>query len=97
MISVGVGQLKASLSAYLARVKAGEVFVGTENGRPIAQVVPAPSGGTEAEAVLERMERSGLLTRGAGGIAETLARMPRSVDATGASLAALLAQRAGER
>ncbi|HEY3118351.1 MAG TPA: type II toxin-antitoxin system prevent-host-death family antitoxin [Chloroflexota bacterium] len=40
MESVNVARLKASLSAYLARVKTGEEVVVTERGRPIARLSP---------------------------------------------------------
>lgn len=33
-------QLKASLSRYLGRVKAGETIVVTDRGRPVARIVP---------------------------------------------------------
>src|SRR4051795_1004989 len=36
---VGVRELRDHLSAYLERVKAGEVFTVTEHGRPIATLV----------------------------------------------------------
>ena len=97
MVSVGVARLKASLSAYLARVKAGEVIVVTEHGRPIARLVPAPSLGSDADTHLAQMERSGLLKRGRGGIAAVVAGLPRSEDPQGASLGALLAERMGDR
>ena len=38
-ITVGVRELRDHLSAYLERVKAGEVFTVTEHGRPIARLV----------------------------------------------------------
>ena len=38
-ITVGVRDLRDHLSAYLERVKAGEVFTVTEHGRPIAKLV----------------------------------------------------------
>jgi prevent-host-death family protein len=38
-VSVGVRELRDHLSAYLERVKAGEVFTVTEHGRPIAKLV----------------------------------------------------------
>jgi len=38
-ITVGVRELRDHLSAYLERVKAGEVFTVTEHGRPIAKLV----------------------------------------------------------
>ena len=37
---VGVRDLKASLSAYLRRVSAGESVVVTDHGRPVARLVP---------------------------------------------------------
>jgi prevent-host-death family protein len=40
MESVGVRDLKASLSAYLRRVKAGETILVTERGQPVARIVP---------------------------------------------------------
>ena len=36
-----VSELKAGLSAYLARVKRGEEIVVTERGEPIARIVPS--------------------------------------------------------
>ncbi len=35
-----VSELKASLSKYLARVKAGEEVIVTERGKPVAKLVP---------------------------------------------------------
>ena len=37
---VGVRELKASLSAYLRRVSAGDSVVVTDHGRPVARLVP---------------------------------------------------------
>jgi len=37
---VGVRDLKASLSAYLRRVSAGESVVVTDHGRPVARLIP---------------------------------------------------------
>ena len=37
--AVGVRDLRDHLSAYLDRVKAGEIFTVTEHGRPIAKLV----------------------------------------------------------
>lgn len=37
---VGIRDLRDHLSAYLERVKAGEVITVTEHGRPIARLVP---------------------------------------------------------
>ena len=38
--SVGVRELKASLSSYLRRVSEGESVVVTDHGRPVARLVP---------------------------------------------------------
>jgi prevent-host-death family protein len=44
MESAGVAQLKARLSEYLSRVKAGEEVLVTDRGRPIARLVPVGAG-----------------------------------------------------
>ncbi len=40
MKHAAVAKLKATLSEYLARVKAGEEVIVTERGKPIARIVP---------------------------------------------------------
>ena len=40
MISVGVKELKANLSGYLAEVRRGEEIVVTDRGNEIAMVIP---------------------------------------------------------
>lgn len=97
MIAVGVAKLKASLSAYLAKVKAGQEIVVTEHGRPIARLVPVVLVDVDGAAHLAHLERSGLLTRGSGGIAEAVASLLRMDDPDGAWLAALLAEREENR
>ncbi len=37
---VGVNELKSNLSEYLRRVKQGEAFLITKNGKPIARLEP---------------------------------------------------------
>ena len=44
MSQVGVRALKQNASAVVARAAAGEVVVITDRGRPVAQLVPLPSG-----------------------------------------------------
>lgn len=41
-ISVGVRELKAQLSVYLQKVKAGETIIITEHGKPIGRLTPLP-------------------------------------------------------
>src|SRR5690349_6407206 len=60
MRTVGVAELKASLSETLARVKGGEEIVVTEHGRPIAKIAPLSSA-TPIGAATGEMVRSGLL------------------------------------
>jgi len=43
MKSATVSKLKATLSEYLARVKAGEEVLVTERGIPIAKIIPLAS------------------------------------------------------
>ena len=93
MTTVGVAKLKASLSAYLARVKAGQEVVVTEHGRPIARLVPIDDASNDAHTHLRELERAGLLRRGTGGIREALAQLRRPDDPAGLSLRALLTER----
>lgn len=60
MTTVGVAQLKARLSEYLARVRAGDEIVVTDHGRPVARIVPA--GGSDDS--LADLERQGLVRVG---------------------------------
>ncbi len=57
-IRVGIRELKANLSAYLRRVKAGESLIITERGRPVGRIVPV----REAEALEARIQA--LIERG---------------------------------
>ncbi len=49
MATVGIRELKAHLSAYLAKVKAGEVVVITERGKPIGRLSPEPGSETNPD------------------------------------------------
>jgi len=60
METAGVAELKAKLSDYLKRVKAGEEVIVTERGKAIARMVPfTRSGPTPAE--YEEMIRTGII------------------------------------
>ena len=66
---VGVAALKARLSAYLARVQAGEEIVVADRGRPVARLVPlSGTGDGEEKDRLRDLERRGLVRVGSGGI-----------------------------
>lgn len=93
MTTIGVAKLKATLSAVLERVGAGETVLVTDHGRPVARIVPVTPASEEVGARLAAMERAGLVTVGAGRIPNDYWRMVLPTDAMGKSLAAVLADR----
>lgn len=89
--AAGVAELKAKLSEYLARVKAGEEVVVTERGRPVARLVPVRAGG-ERERLIA-MERTGEVRIGSGEIPGDFWEMPRPMDAGGRVRSAVAEER----
>ncbi len=79
MKRTGVAELKARLSHYLSRVKAGEEIVVTERDVPVARILPI---GDRAEAGprLRDLERRGLLRLGSGRLPRGFWRLPRGRD-----------------
>lgn len=57
MIQVGISELRAKLSYYMRRVKAGERVTVTGRGKDIAVIVPAEQ--TDEEKALWNMVREG--------------------------------------
>jgi prevent-host-death family protein len=55
---VGIRQLKARLSEYLRRVKAGETVLITDRGQPVGRIVPTAE---SLEDRLQRMVQAGLI------------------------------------
>lgn len=55
--TVGIAELKAKLSEYLAMVKGGEEILITERGKPIAKMVQAEP----MDGELERLVRKGIV------------------------------------
>lgn len=92
---IGVRELRRDASRWLARVRAGETFVVTDRGRPVAQLAPlGPASGYDA------LLAAGGITPGAGGsIDEVLDRIDADLPPDrGPSVAAALADlRADER
>lgn len=90
-----VSELKASLSQYLARVKAGDEVVVTERGTPIAKLVPIPPGDEDDPgwARLRQMAAQGLVTLGTGKIPDEFWELPRPEDPAGLVLKGLLEDR----
>jgi prevent-host-death family protein len=63
--TVGVAELRQNLSVYLRRVSKGERLVVTDRNRPVAELGPAPSTGSDvdrliAEGKVSPPRRSGL-------------------------------------
>ncbi len=95
MESAGVAQLKARLSEYLSRVKAGEEVLVTDRGRPVARLVPVghvPDDEVEL-ARLRELEREGLVRLGSGGLPEGFFEKERPADPEGLLREAVLEER----
>ena len=81
--TAAVAELKAQLSRFLRRVKAGDEVLVTERGVPVARIVPVERG-TEAVEALRDLERQGLVRLGSGRLPAGLlrGRRPRDPDAS---------------
>jgi len=55
MEQIGIRALKQNASAVVARAAAGEALVITDNGRPVAQIMPLPTDRLDA------LDQAGLL------------------------------------
>lgn len=55
-MDVGIRDLRAGLSRYVARVKEGEEITVTEHGKPVARLVPL-----EGERKIDRLIREGVV------------------------------------
>ena len=92
MRTVTVSKLKASLSAYLRHVKAGEEVLVTERGRPIAKLTSAIGSGPLPDHLIE-MEKQGLIKRGAHQLSKKFWDLPRPSDPQGEVQKTLLQER----
>jgi prevent-host-death family protein len=97
MKSATVSKLKATLSEYLAKVKAGEEVMITERGKPIAKIVPLPKNGSSISPHLQELARAGLVRLGSGKLPPAFWKLPRPKDPKGEVLRALLEERAEGR
>lgn len=96
MESAGIAELKAKLSEYLSRVKAGEEVLVTDRGRPVARLVPVGAEGIpdEAESArLRAMEREGLIQLGSGRLPEGFFEKERPADPGGLLREAVIEER----
>ncbi|MGI8517923.1 MAG: type II toxin-antitoxin system Phd/YefM family antitoxin [Acidimicrobiia bacterium] len=95
MESVGVRELRRYASRWLARVRAGETFVVTDRGRPVARLSPI-----EEQAGYERLIAEGRIAPGSGrSLKEVLVELDRDIppDQGPSVVEALLNLRSGER
>jgi prevent-host-death family protein len=90
--SVNVSELKACLSAYLKRVKAGEEVIITERGRAIARVVPLAQPGPTPARYAE-MVKAGIIRPGQHDLPDDILDAPLPDDPGDSVLKALLEER----
>lgn len=94
MIQVGIAELKARLSEYLARVQAGEEIVVADRGRPVARLVsPVPYTASEEDLRLLDLQRRGLMRMGSGVLPDDFWDLERPEDTEATVRAALEAER----
>jgi prevent-host-death family protein len=97
MKCAAVSKLKATLSKYLAKVKAGEEIIVMERGKPIAKLIPLPQGEATDSAHLIDLARAGLVRLGSGQLPAGFWKMPRPKDRQGTGIQTLLSERAEGR
>ncbi|HYN04596.1 MAG TPA: type II toxin-antitoxin system prevent-host-death family antitoxin [Vicinamibacteria bacterium] len=92
-MKAGVAELKAGLSRYLERVKAGHEVLVTDRGEPVAKLVPIAAEARRGSR-RDRLVRQGLLLPGRGRVRASLLKPPAGNAARGrAVLDALLEER----
>jgi prevent-host-death family protein len=96
MKTAAVSELKARLSKYLDRVKAGEEILITDRGNPVARLTPIVRAKTSRQTI-GIMEKRGLIKLGSGKLPKNFWSMPRPADPEGMVLKALLEEREGGR
>jgi len=72
-----IAELKNNLSRYLEHVRGGGAVLVLDRDQPVAQIVPLKATGRasgDRKARLVRLERRGLIRRGAGGLPEWLGK-----------------------
>lgn len=102
MIRATISEVKAGMSAYLRRVKAGESVLITERKTPVARLVPVAqvagsrqdADGTDESARLLRLEQAGVVVRRGNG--SPLDALATPLPASASLMSALLGDRAEE-
>ena len=90
---VAIGTLKAKLSEYLSRAKAGEAVVVTDRGTPVARLGPL-EGETALEGREAELARAGLIRPPTGTLDPSSLIADRPRDPEGRSLETVLEERA---
>lgn len=94
MMKAGVAQLKAKLSEYLDKVKAGEEVLVLRRGKPVAKIVPIEKGGKEAhEEHIRELLRTGQMKEGKGELPPDFWTRPRPKDPEGLAVKYLIEER----
>ena len=97
MKTATISRLKASLSEYLAAVRAGEELIVTDRGKPVAKIVPLQRGDVDIPGHLLALERAGGVRIGSGRLPEGFLDACRPKDEQGRALKALLEEREESR
>ncbi len=97
MKSAAISRLKASLSEYLDRVKAGEDVIVTERGKPIARITSMSTGAAALPLHLRELERAGLVKLGSGRLPKDFWSASRPDDSKGAAISYLSEERESGR
>ena len=90
MKTAAVSELKARLSQYLNRVKAGQEVLITDRGNPVARLVPISR--VRRDTMVD-MERRGLIKIGSGKLPKDFWLIPKPKDPGGSVLRALIEER----
>jgi prevent-host-death family protein len=91
-----VSESSARLSKYLDRVRAGEEFVITRRGTPVARLAPISRKKTRRNGMAS-LESRGVIRLGSGKLPKDFWTIPKPEDPGGSVLEALLEDRKGGR
>jgi prevent-host-death family protein len=95
MKRAAVSTIKATFSACLAKVKAGEELLVVERGKPVAKLIPVQKGEDDKTmtAQLSELARAGLIRMGTGKLPAGFWKLARPKDRRSRALQALLDER----
>lgn len=92
MTTVNIADLKNNLSAYLARVRAGEELLVKDRSRPVAKLVPF-SAGDDPEGEDMELVAAGLMRLPEGELPESFWKMPAPEVSLADAVGAVVAER----